>query len=68
MNIRAIVKVFRYYSTKNNLILPKYIRNQFGKELMKNLDTKTRWYSLSFMLERLLGLKDYINKVIIDLR
>ena len=59
--------MFRYSPTENDLMLQKYVREQFGKELMLILDTKTRWNSLMFMLERFLELKDCIRKAVIDL-
>ena len=43
------------------------MREQFGKDLMLILDTKTRWNSFIFMLERFLELKDCIKRAVIDL-
>ena len=64
VNVRVIVKIFRYSTTKKDFILPKYIPDKLGFELVQILNTKTRWNCLVFMLERLLGLKG-IKKLVI---
>jgi hypothetical protein len=49
---RSVLKLFRRPPTKNDEILQKYIKAEFGKEIQLLIDVKIRWNSLHFMLER----------------
>ena len=64
--MRRIVKLFRK-SPKKNETLQTHLKNEFHKELMLILDSKTRWNSLLEMIERFLKLKKCIEKALIDL-
>ena len=66
-NIRSTVCLFRNSPLKNKY-LQKYVQNEFGISLNLILDCKTRWNSLSDMLERFLKLKDCVMKALIDLK
>jgi hypothetical protein len=64
--VQTIVKIFRKSPTKSNIDLAKYTKEEFGSELSLCLDTKTRFNSLLAMLERLLQLKNCVQKALID--
>lgn len=66
--IRKVVQIFRASPTKNDKILQKYVKEEFGKELSLVLDSRTRWNSLVSMIERFLKLKNCIKKSLIDLK
>ena len=63
-----MVKIFRSSPTKNDKVLQKYVKEEFGKELSLVLDSKTRWNSLVSMIERFAKLKNCIKKSLIDLK
>lgn len=65
---RKIVRLFRKSPTKNDEILQKYVKQEMGKELSLILDSKTRWNSLYFMIERFYLLRNPIMKSLIDLK
>lgn len=65
--VRTVVKMFRRSPTKNDDILQKYTKEEFGKEMQLLIDLKTRWNSLYIMLERFRKLKNSIRKSLIDL-
>lgn len=65
--IRKVVKMFRK-STKNDDILQKHVKEEFGKELSLILDSKTRWNSLLNMLERFSTIQNCVRKSLIDLK
>ena len=64
--MRRIVKFFRK-SPKKNETLQTHVKNEFHKEFILILDSKTRWNSLLEMIERFLKLKKCIEKALIDL-
>lgn len=66
--VRKVIKIFRASPTKNDDVLQKNVKAEFGKELMLILDSKTRWNSLLLMLERFIKLKSAIQKSLIDLK
>lgn len=66
--VRKVVKIFKNSPTKNDDILQKHVRADFGKEYSLLLDGKTRWSSISAMLGRFLKLKISITKALIDLK
>ena len=66
--IRKVVKIFRSLPTKNDKVLQKYVKEEFGKELSLVLYSKTRWNSLVSMIERFVKLKNCIKKSLIDLK
>ena len=66
--VRAVVKTFRRSPTKNDVILQKYVIDEFKEELSLILDCKTRWNSLVDMLARFLKLKNPIQKALIDVK
>lgn len=66
--VRSVVKIFKNSPTKNDATLQKYVQAEFGKELQLLLDCKTRWSSLSIMLERFLKLKSCVQKALIDVK
>lgn len=67
--IHKTVKLFRRSPTKNDEILQKYVKMEFGgKELNLILDSKTRWSSLINMYERFYELRSCIQKSLIDLK
>jgi hypothetical protein len=41
--VRSVVKLFRRSPTKNNEILQKNIKAEFGKEIQLMIDVKIRW-------------------------
>jgi len=61
-----IIKIFR--KPLKNEILQKHVVSDFGKPLELKLDTKTRWNSLYFMLERLNKLRNCVKKALIDIK
>lgn len=65
--VRTIVKLFRRSPTKNDDILQKYVKEEFGKKIQLMIDVKTRWNSLYLMLERFYEVKNSILKSLIDL-
>jgi len=65
--IRKVVMYFKRSPTKNDTILQKYVKAEYGKEIKLLLDCKTRWNSLLAMLERFILLKTSIQKSLIDL-
>ena len=65
--VRKVVKIFRSSPTKNDKVLQKYVKEEFGKELSQVLGSKTRWNSLVSMIERFVKLKNCIKKSLIDL-
>lgn len=65
--VRSVVKLFRRSPTKNDDILQKYIKEDFGKEMNLMIDIKIRWNSLLTMLERFDKVKNCILKSLIDL-
>lgn len=66
--VRQVTKTFRRSPTKNDAILQKHVKSEFGKEKALILDNKTRWNSLLSMLERFFELKTCIRKSLIDLK
>jgi hypothetical protein len=58
---------FKRSPTKNDTILQKYVKAEYGKEIKLLLDCKTRWNSLLDKLERFILLKTCIQKSLIDL-
>ncbi|XP_013185171.1 uncharacterized protein LOC132903749 isoform X1 [Amyelois transitella] len=64
--IRKLVRSVRKSSLKNEAI-QKYVVAEYGKELNLILDCKTRWSSLSDMIERFLKLRSAITKGFLDL-
>lgn len=64
--IRKVVKIFRRSPTKNDDLLQKHVKEEFGRELMLILDCPTRWNSLLLMLERFYKLKSCVQKALID--
>lgn len=66
LKVRRIVTLFKKSPTKND-VLQKYIKSEFGKNLMLIKDTKTRWSSLFEMLKRFKMLLSSIQKTLIDL-
>lgn len=65
--VRKIVKIFRRSPTKNEELLQKHVRSEFGKEINLILDCPTRWNSLQRMLTRFCSLKKCILKGLIDI-
>jgi len=65
--VRKIIKMFRKSPTKNE-ILQQYVKAEHNKELKLILDCKTRWSSLSDMLQRYILLEKCIKKASIDLK
>jgi len=63
LKVRKTVKIFRKSALKMET-LSRYA----GSEITLVIDTKTRWNSLLSMLERILLLKDAVQKAMIDLR
>lgn len=53
--------------TKNDDVLQAYVKMSFGKEIILNLDCKTRWNSLLPMLKTFNKLRTCIQKSLIDL-
>lgn len=66
--IRNVIKLFRRSPAKNDAILQKYVKEEFGKERSLILDSRTRWNSLLSMLERFFELKLCVRKSLIDLK
>lgn len=67
--IRRVVKLFRRSPTKNDDVLQKYVKMEFGgKELNLVLDSRTRWSSLINMFERFYELRTCVQKSLIDLK
>lgn len=64
--VRKVCKFFRQ-SPKRNDRLQHYVREQFNRELKLQLDVKTRWASLYYMIARFLKLFAAIKKAMIDL-
>ncbi|KAH9634606.1 hypothetical protein HF086_009258 [Spodoptera exigua] len=65
--VRKVVKFFKKSPTKNDDVLQKYVKSDFGQEYSLLLDGKTRWSSMATMLGRFLKLKTSITKALIDL-
>lgn len=65
--VRKVVKIFKKSPTKNDAYLQKYVQQELGKGLSLILDCRTRWNSLSDMLERFYSLKVCISKALIDI-
>lgn len=65
--VRSLVKSFKKSPMKNDL-LQKYSAEEFGLSLDLILDCKTRWNSLSDMVERFLKLKASVFKTAVDLK
>ena len=66
--VPKVVKIFRSSPTKNDKVLQKYVKEEFGKELSLALDSKTRWNSLVSMIQSFVKLKYCIKKSLIDLK
>lgn len=66
--VRSIVRLFRHSPTKNDDILQKYIKAEFGREKSLLIDIKTRWNSLYVMLERFFEVKNAVLKSLIDIK
>ena len=66
--VRKVIRLFRLSPTRNDDILQKYVKAEFGIELMLILDSKTRWNSLLTMLERFVKLKSAFQKALIDIK
>lgn len=66
--VRKVVKLFKKSPTKNDTVLQPYIIKEHGKRLQLILDCKTRWNSLSDMLQRFIKLKDCVIKALLDLK
>lgn len=64
--VRKIVKMFKRSALKNE-ILQRYVVLDFKRERQLLLDMKTRWNSLSNMLERFYELKSCIEKALVDI-
>ncbi|GBM61783.1 hypothetical protein AVEN_18342-1 [Araneus ventricosus] len=64
--VRKVVKLFKR-STKYDMYLQKYVKEDTGKELSLILDCRTRWNSLLAMMERFHKLKVCIDKALIDM-
>lgn len=64
--VRPIVVIIRRSPLKNET-LQKYFKLEFGKDYQLICDCKTRWNSLSAMLERFFIAKNCIKKTMIDL-
>ena len=64
--VRAIVKVFRKSSLKNDC-LQRNCEKELGKRLSLVLDTKTRWNSLLNMLTRFLEIRSPIDNTLKEL-
>uniref|UniRef100_A0A2S2QKB9 HAT C-terminal dimerisation domain-containing protein n=1 Tax=Sipha flava TaxID=143950 RepID=A0A2S2QKB9_9HEMI len=65
--IRKVVMYLKRSPTKNDTILQKYVKAEYGKEIKLLLDCKMRWNSLLDMLERFILLKTCIQKSLMDL-
>ena len=66
--IRKVSKLFRKSSQKNDDILQKHVKEEFGKNLSLTIDCKIRWNSLLAMLQRFWLIKDCVRKSLIDLK
>jgi len=66
--VRSVVKIFRQSPTKNDDILQKYVKEEFGKEIQLLIDVKTRWNSWFLMLQRFYLIKNCILKALIDIK
>ena len=64
--VRKIVKLFRKSPLKNET-LQRHVLSDYKREYKLILDSKTRWSSLLFMVERFNKLKNCILKALIDL-
>lgn len=65
--IRKVYTTFRKSSVKNDMVLQKYVKETFNKEIELIIDVSIRWNSLYCMLERFLLLYDCIRKALIDM-
>ncbi|KAL0850731.1 hypothetical protein ABMA28_006673 [Loxostege sticticalis] len=65
--VRNVVKIFNKSPTKNDDILQKYVKADFGKEYHLIIDIKTRWSSIADMLARFLKLKTCVTKSLLDI-
>lgn len=66
--IRKVVKMFRRSPSQNDECLQKYVKSEFGKEIMLLLDLITRWNTLLIMLERFYEVRYCVQKALIDLK
>ena len=62
--------MFRKFLVKNDDVLQKYryVKLQFGKELILHLDCRTRWHSILTMLERFVLLQNPITMSPLELK
>lgn len=65
--VRVVVRMFKKSPTKNEEVLQKRVLEEHKKELVVDLDSKTRWNSTSAMIEKFLRLKKAIGLALIDL-
>jgi hypothetical protein len=64
--VRKIVRLFRSSPVKNSA-LQIYVKKEHGKEYQLIIDVKTRWNSLLSMIERVLFLKEAVEKCLNEL-
>lgn len=59
--VRNVVKNFKKSPTKNDDVLQKHVKADFGQDYALLLDGKTRWSSIDTMLSRFLNIKLYFT-------
>ena len=69
LQVRKVVKLFRRSPVKNDQYLQKHVKeNNNGQELKLLLDSKTRWSSLLFMIERFVRITKSVRLALIDMQ
>lgn len=66
--VRQVVKMFRKSPTKNDDVLQRYVKADFGSEISLSLDCRTRLNSLLEMLEKFFEIRYCVKKALIDLK
>lgn len=66
-NVRKLVKFYRLSPVRNN-VLQQRVMQRYGKEKQLSLDVKTRWNSISTMLESVLAIKEQVIETSQELR
>ena len=67
-NVRTIIKLFKKSAFKNDDMLQKHVKSEFGHELIPILDCKTRWNSLFDMAEHFVKLSKCMKMALIKVQ